>query len=103
MSALTVSGEVQAVYIWILGGTLSFLVMIGTVIISAYFSSLGKKIEELTKSINGLSENNIQQAGQIATLFSDKAAMTDRINDHAKRIRAIEITCSKHGNKIEVV
>lgn len=88
----------QEVYIWILGGVLGFLITAGMLVVSAYFKSLGEKIEALTESIHDLSGNNAKQTEQINALFTERVQVQDRLNDHGKRIRKIEITCAAAGH-----
>ena len=99
ISAVGMINEVQQIYIWILGGVLTFLITIGTLIISAYFASLGKKIEALTVSIQDLTNNNTKQTEQITALFTDKTVVQERLNEHGKRIRQIELTCAERAPK----
>lgn len=89
---LTVGGEVQEVYIWILSGVLGFVITIGTIIITSVTKSLGEKLETLTESINELNVCTTKQTEQIKTLFCDKESMNKRLDDHASRIRQLEIT-----------
>lgn len=88
----------QEVYIWILGGVLGFLITAGMLVVSAYFKSLGEKIEALTESIHDLSGNNAKQTEQINALFTERVQVQERLNDHGKRIRKIEITCAGAGH-----
>lgn len=98
MEQATSIAAVQEVYIWILGGVLSFLITAGMLVVSAYFKSLGQKIEALTESILELSGNNAKQTEQINSLFSERVQVQDRLNDHGRRIRKIEITCASSGH-----
>lgn len=88
----------QEVYIWILGGVLGFLITAGMLVVSAYFKSLGEKIEALTEIIHDLSGNNAKQTEQINELFTERVQLQERLNDHGKRIREIEITCAGAGH-----
>lgn len=98
MDQSTTITAVQEVYIWILGGVLGFLITAGMLVVSAYFKSLGEKIEALTESIQELSGNNAKQSEQISSLYAERVQVQERLNDHGKRIRKIEITCAREGH-----
>lgn len=83
--------EVQEVYVWILSGVLGILITIGTYILSSLIKNLTNKLETLTKSIQELNVCTATQTEQIKTLFNDKETTDRRLNDHADRIRTLEI------------
>jgi hypothetical protein len=85
--------EVLKVYIWVLSGVLGFLITLLTVVGNAMAKNLGEKLTELIKSVDKLVVITTQQTEQIKTLFSNKENAEERLSDHDRRIREIELNC----------
>lgn len=81
------------VYVWILSGVLGFLITTGTIIVTALARSLSQKITTLIESQERLNVSNAIVIEQIKTLFAVKQETERRLNDHAERLRDIELNC----------
>lgn len=55
-----------------------------------------KKFDELITSINALTETSKVQQTQITGIYNQLKDHTGRMNDHAKRIRNIELGCASN-------
>ena len=87
------------VYIWVLSGVLTFMISLLVIVGTSMAKQLGKKLDALTDSMNELIQLTSRQTEQIKTLYNNESASTHRINDHANRLREIELRCAKH-NKV---
>lgn len=74
-----------------------YRLLIGAMAIVIWFAiqRLIKKFDELINSINTLTETSKVQQSQILGIYNQLKDHTGRMNDHAKRIRNIEIACAK--------
>jgi hypothetical protein len=87
--------ESNQVYIWILSGTLGFILTIMVIVATAMARNLGVKLNELLVSLNQLIIVTTQQTEQIKTLFNNNESTEKRLHDHAERIRDIELNCKR--------
>lgn len=83
------------IYVWVLSGVLTFVIGITIMILTASVKGITQKINDLIESMERLNISNAQLIEKSNTLFSSKAETDRRLNDHADRLRLLEINCGK--------
>jgi hypothetical protein len=83
------------VYVWLLSGVLAFLITVITIVGTSMARNLGDKLTALLASVDKLIVVTTQQTEQIKTLFNNNESTEKRLNDHAERIRDIELNCKR--------
>lgn len=83
------------VYLWIVSSVLSFVISIGIIIATGLVKSLTKKLNDLVEAMSELNVSNATIIEQLKTIFKNSEETNRRLNDHAERLRALEINHSK--------
>lgn len=63
-----------------------------------YMKKLIFKIDELIETIQELAKNDVKQAQQIDNIHDRLRVQDNRLNDHSKRIRIIEVNKKEVAN-----
>ena len=86
---------------WFITGLITILLFVVWYAFTAWRKSINDKLDELIKAIKDLAEISVKNTEQINALYKKMSEHDDRLNDHAYRIRNVEISCAKnHGSKL---
>jgi hypothetical protein len=81
--------------IWIYRGLIGFILMVIWYFIKRWSVKIDQKFDELIKAVNQVGLKNETQNGQIEILNRVQATHETRLNDHAKRLRNVELNQKK--------
>ncbi len=77
--------------IWLYRSLIILLLVIIWFVVKSFSVSITKKIDELINSINELTKEMATQRGEITQLTNGQHDHSNRLNDHGKRIRQLEL------------
>jgi len=79
------------IQVWILTGLVGSLLILGWWSARNWITTISEKIDQLITAVQKQSESNIKQAVEINNLTKRVDTADNRLNDHSKRIKNIEI------------
>lgn len=84
--------------IWVYRGLIAALIILLYYLFQRWIRRIDGKFDELIKAVQRQNEQAIRQSGEINNLTKRVDSNCERLDDHAKRLRSMELAQAKCNN-----
>ena len=82
---------------WVYRGLIAVLLMIVGWVIKSFATKVTDKLDQLIEAMHALASKNIAHESQLKQISEQQADHSNRLNDHAARIRDVELKQAVHN------